>query len=262
MSIVNKYLEGYEEVNYDEVIDYVKNNDSIAHSRFIGRKFALHEAIYISSKKTQYKFVKLLLDLKIDPNLPITKPPIGILCNHNVRLDILKLFVDAGLDPNTPIKVYGSSKRLVKHIMQHESEESFEMTKLLVDAGATIEDDDLFCVISMGRDKKDILELLLAKGANINTRDREGNTPLMHAMQNKKTGIVELLIRKGADPFIANKKGKTPFNISLSGSITQLMLTEYQKRAKKQAYSEIMTFLCMSRGEIPNELCADILSKI
>ncbi|MGD8501864.1 MAG: ankyrin repeat domain-containing protein, partial [Phycisphaerales bacterium] len=46
---------------------------------------------------------------------------------------------------------------------------------------------------------KDIAELLIAKGANINTKNNSGQTPMHLAARNGQKDVIELLIAKGAD---------------------------------------------------------------
>src|SRR5438093_9258502 len=48
--------------------------------------------------------------------------------------------------------------------------------------------------------------ILLNQGADADTRDEQGRTPLMYAAQNGRNNIVTLLIRRGAD---VNAKSKT-----------------------------------------------------
>jgi len=57
---------------------------------------------------------------------------------------------------------------------------------------------------------KDIVELLLSKGAKVNTVDNaSGMTPLMWAAHRCNSDIIELLLSKGADVEIKDKNGKT-----------------------------------------------------
>ena len=47
--------------------------------------------------------------------------------------------------------------------------------------------------------RMEVVELLIANGANVNAKDKDGGTPLLHATLSGHREIVELLISKGAD---------------------------------------------------------------
>ena len=67
---------------------------------------------------------------------------------------------------------------------------------------------DLVAAIRNGNAQ--VIENLLDKGADINGRDSEGNTPLILASFYASPGCVEILIERGADVNSANKVGVTP----------------------------------------------------
>jgi|GEM_PF-4513477 len=50
-------------------------------------------------------------------------------------------------------------------------------------------------------------KVMLKKGANVNTRDKGGNTPLLLAVQENNIDVCEVLIEHGADVFAKNKNG-------------------------------------------------------
>jgi hypothetical protein len=54
-----------------------------------------------------------------------------------------------------------------------------------------------------------LVQVLLAKGADINTADSEGFTPLMRAAQRGLVDTMELLIDRGADLEVKNHQGET-----------------------------------------------------
>jgi hypothetical protein len=54
----------------------------------------------------------------------------------------------------------------------------------------------------------------LREGANVNTRDEDGLTPLHNAAANGHLDVVKLLLEKGADPAIRSNGGWTPLDIA------------------------------------------------
>ena len=57
----------------------------------------------------------------------------------------------------------------------------------------------------MQNGQKEVVELLLSKGAAINLADKDGITPLHTAIQERHKEVVELLLSKGAAIDLANK---------------------------------------------------------
>ena len=63
--------------------------------------------------------------------------------------------------------------------------------------------------ITIRRDEKAMVELLLKKDADIDKVDGVGWTPLMEAIMDDKTSLCKLLVDNGADKSIANARGAT-----------------------------------------------------
>ena len=55
--------------------------------------------------------------------------------------------------------------------------------------------------------------ILLEKGSTLESVDQEGNTPLHHACRQYQLDILKMLIDKGASHKIKNKLGKTPLDL-------------------------------------------------
>jgi ankyrin repeat protein len=83
----------------------------------------------------------------------------------------------------------------------------------------------------------EMAKLLISKGANVNAKDKAGNTPVHKFISDSNKPIVELLIQNGADVYATNENGETPLHIApayLGESIKNLLLDkrrqpEYQR---------------------------------
>ena len=69
--------------------------------------------------------------------------------------------------------------------------------------------------------------LLLDRGANPNTSDESGNTPLHDAALRGNQDMVRLLMDKGANPNVVGEKGKTPLHLAAKNGhmdVVQLLI--------------------------------------
>jgi len=80
---------------------------------------------------------------------------------------------------------------------------------------------ELFVAARVGNLKR--AKGLIESGANVNTRDNKGNTPLIEAAFFKYPDLVELLLQKGADVTIANSSGDTALTEAVRAGHTQVV---------------------------------------
>ena len=70
--------------------------------------------------------------------------------------------------------------------------------------------------LAVFKDDMDLIDTLLAKGANIDAVDAQGETPLSHAVIDGQIEIIKLLLSKGANVNIKNHEfGMTPLHLAV-----------------------------------------------
>jgi tetratricopeptide (TPR) repeat protein len=98
--------------------------------------------------------------------------------------------------------------------------------------------------------RKDVVESLIAKGADINAKNKYGDTPLITAVFNNKTEMAELLIAKGADINAKNPIGLTPLHLAAGGGLKEVAELLIAKGADINAKDQLL-------GLTPLHLAAD-----
>ena len=98
----------------------------------------------------------------------------------------------------------------------------FEAVKVLVKAGAKINKPGFSKLtalhMALEDDKNSQIPLhLIQAGANVNTEDVNGNTPLHYAVEIKSIEIVKAIIKAGADLEAENNTRSTPLMIAIAG---------------------------------------------
>ncbi len=74
--------------------------------------------------------------------------------------------------------------------------------------------DGLLCILLLQKGHREVVELLLAKGADIKAVDNNGYTPLHWAAQKGHREAVELLLSKGADMKAGTYSGWMPLHLA------------------------------------------------
>jgi hypothetical protein len=96
-----------------------------------------------------------------------------------------------------------------------------------------------------------VVELLLASGANVDVRNRDGVTPLYHAAAKNLPDLVALLLLKGADPNAANLQGDTPLHAAAAygnKQVVELLLKAGAKPSTKSKDGMTPAQFAMQQG--------------
>ncbi|KAJ8668908.1 hypothetical protein QAD02_000167 [Eretmocerus hayati] len=93
-----------------------------------------------------------------------------------------------------------------------------ERVKKLIDAGIDVNGLPLFVAVKIGR--KDIAQMLIESGANVDDQDQYGDTSLHYAVRNDDLEMIKLLLSAGASPDLVNKRGSdTPLLLALKSPV-------------------------------------------
>lgn len=96
-----------------------------------------------------------------------------------------------------------------------------DVVELMIKKGADVDDESygetpLLKVAGKKVNDVNLARILIKNGADVNSKDAQGNTPLYHAILNKNTAMIKLLLDNGADMYIKNSKGDTAARYILS----------------------------------------------
>jgi len=130
------------------------------------------------------------------------------------ELEIVKHLVKCGADVNF------KNKNGVSILIEAIDNLKWEIFKFLVNfnanncmSGDIYEKEIIEKVIE--NNKLDVLKFLLINNLNINTKDKDGNTPLAYAIKAKNSDIVKYLIENGANIHHKNNKGQSYDDVNL-----------------------------------------------
>lgn len=59
------------------------------------------------------------------------------------------------------------------------------------------------------------VQLLLEKGARVDSRDEPGRTPIFYAAMMKRAALVQMLLEKGAEPDCKDTDSRTPLSYAV-----------------------------------------------
>ena len=182
------------------------------------------------------------------------RPPVPRTDEHDV-IDIVRLALVHGADPNArlaePIlaRHHGFPDRSLgagaTPLMRAAKGHDTESLRVLLEAGASAaarQDDgtNVLHVMATARaprsdedvaTQRDVLDLLLAAGAEIEGVGADGQAPMHRAARNGNGGLVTLLFERGARLDVKDKEGRTPYDVvAMPGRINNPEIADLLKR--------------------------------
>jgi ankyrin repeat protein len=167
-------------VGSDELLELLLKNGADPNAHTNQTTAPLHWTI--NSGRTDW--ADLLLKYKADPNLRSHGFPLLIIAINQRRVEIVRALLEHGADPNEP--------------------DPDGRTPLIVAVA-----------FNPSTTPKEIVEALLEHKADVNVRwSGTGDTALHITVANGRRDIVDLLLAHGADPNLTNNEGKTPLALT------------------------------------------------
>jgi hypothetical protein len=97
-------------------------------------------------------------------------------------------------------------------------------------------------IMATTRGQKEIVEALVAKGADLNGKDGYGRTPLHAAITANQKEIATMLIEKGADLNAVDKQGQSPLTLARGRGQTDIVDLLTQRGAKEPANNQLSPY--------------------
>ena len=136
----------------------------------------------------------------------------------NKSPDAVRLLLDCGADPNRQ----GDGNALPIH------NATLDVMALLLDSGADVNkigyEECTPVMYETYMKNHDGVKLLINRGADVNyQRKLDGLTSLHFASQKRDDEMVDILLAAGADPSIRNDDGKTPIDIARDNNAAEML---------------------------------------
>ena len=128
-----------------------------------------------------------------------------------------------GGDPSQSRQLGGNPSELIDAIQQ----DNTELSRVLIEGGADINtknnDGNTPLLLSIIQNNTEISRLLIEKGADIYAKNNNDSTPLLASTIKNNTEISRLLIERGADVNAKNKNGITPLYLAIKKNNSEII---------------------------------------
>jgi ankyrin repeat protein len=188
--------------NKGEIIEWLCQQDEID----VNKGNCLIEAIYLRNEKA----IQFLLEKKVNINQENDQGRLPLEA-ATYSLDLVRKLINLGA------KIKDNFLILLMSAIWNEEEGLFqkfkELLELLIKNGVNINFQDAgrnpALILACTSTYNEVIKLLIENKANINCQDKKGNTPLIILYNFGEYDMVEFLIQNGADINCPNKKGNT-----------------------------------------------------
>jgi ankyrin repeat protein len=183
-------------------------------------------ALMVASERGKTGLAKQLLDRKADPNVAGADGTTAlILAAQNDQPDVVKILLQNRADPD---KEDNNGWTALSTAAYHGSA---RCVQILADRSKTdLSRALLFATLS---ERKDVIKILLAYGAEVDSRSGDGRTPLILAAGKGNKEIVSMLLQAGADPSLTDQTGATAESTATAKGFREIVELLHGRTASK-----------------------------
>ncbi len=171
----------------------------------------------IHTQHNHGEMVKLLVENGGDLNsTQYGNPVIDGMLFDDMTPELLQWCIDHGYDVNAAGSLDRTALVVCLESLRH-SPQQYEMIRILIDNGANVNVSvhgmpvlhELIVFNESTPPVKELLELFIASGADIDAKNERGKTPLITCFEHGRKDIAEILIEHSANPNAADEYGNT-----------------------------------------------------
>ena len=186
-------------------------------------------------------------NLTIDPDVQLMQAV------HNGQVDAALLALESGANPHQLQSTSAKDQRSLLMIASTLSD--LRLLRALIQRGVDVNAffSGLNPLLSATRDswhgRSEAVTMLLTNGAQTQVVDRDGNTPLHHAMRSTDAAVAALLLDAGADKEAVNKEGYTPLAIACQAANWRVARYMLERKASVEPMLAVPVLIAASGAE-------------
>jgi ankyrin repeat protein len=200
-----------------------------------------------NTPESPFKHVPKAQDINLDPDALLIQATL------NGQVDVALQALENGANPHQLQNSDAKDQRSLMMIASTLSD--LRLLRTLIQRGVNVNafSAGLNPLLSATRDswhgRSEAVTMLLTNGAQTEVQDREGNTPLHHAMRSTDPAVAALLLDAGADKEAINKDGYTPLALACQAANWRIARYMLERKASVEPMLAVPVLIAASGAE-------------